>query len=111
MPFAYFCLLSTEFLGAYFPTGGIVRSADPCVPKLSEPSREIQVETPFTNGSISFAVCGEDNLDWYMLHPLEEQALGEAVSEKRRRDFRVGRAAARCALERAAFPVVTPPTK
>jgi 4'-phosphopantetheinyl transferase EntD len=39
---------------------------------------------------------------------LEEQALGEAVSPKRRQDFTVGRTAARKALELVGFPVVSP---
>jgi 4'-phosphopantetheinyl transferase EntD len=34
--------------------------------------------------------------------------MGEAVSQKRRSDFNVGRAAARRALEKVGFPVVTP---
>lgn len=85
-----------------------MRSADSSLPKASESLGDLTVQSPFSNSSVSFAVCSEGNLEWFVLHPLEEQALGEAVSEKRRRDFRVGRAAARCALERVGFPVVTP---
>lgn len=69
---------------------------------------ELTVSSPFSNPAISFSVCSQDDLGWFRLHPLEEQAMGEAVSEKRRRDFNVGRAAARRALEKVGFPVVTP---
>ncbi len=64
--------------------------------------------SPFTNSAISFAVCDESQLDSFALHQLEELALGEAVSPKRRKDFKLGRAAARQALQAIGFPVVTP---
>jgi 4'-phosphopantetheinyl transferase EntD len=69
---------------------------------------EMSVDSPFSNPAISFSVCSQDDLGWFQLHPLEEQAMGEAVSQKRRSDFNVGRAAARRALEKVGFPVVTP---
>jgi 4'-phosphopantetheinyl transferase EntD len=69
---------------------------------------ELSVASPFSNPAISFSVCSQESLDWFRLHPLEEQALGEAISPKRRKDFQVGRAAARRALEKVGFPVVTP---
>jgi 4'-phosphopantetheinyl transferase EntD len=64
--------------------------------------------SPFSNSVVSFASVSEAGLSDFILHPLEEQALGEAVSPKRRRDFTLGRAAARQALEGAGFPVVSP---
>jgi 4'-phosphopantetheinyl transferase EntD len=69
---------------------------------------ELTFRSPFSNPAISFSVCSQDDIAWFRLHPLEEQAMGEAVSEKRRRDFNLGRAAARRALEKVGFPVVTP---
>jgi len=57
---------------------------------------------------VAFAMVSEKELDGFALHPLEEQALGEAVSPKRRHDFTLGRAAARKALEQVGFPVVSP---
>jgi 4'-phosphopantetheinyl transferase EntD len=69
---------------------------------------QLSIASPFSNPSIAFAACSEHDLGWFRLHPLEEQALGEAVSQKRRGDFLVGRAAARRALEGVGFPVVTP---
>ncbi len=64
--------------------------------------------SPFSNSVVSFSSVSEASLAPFVLHPLEEQALGEAVSPKRRRDFTLGRAAARHALEAAGFPVVSP---
>lgn len=69
---------------------------------------QLSIVSPFSNQSIAFSACSENDLSWFRLHPLEEQALGEAVSQKRRGDFLVGRAAARRALESVGFPVVTP---
>ncbi len=64
--------------------------------------------SPFSSSVVSFAAVSEAALQSFLLHPLEEQALGEAVSPKRRRDFTLGRAAARQALEGVGFPVVSP---
>ncbi len=64
--------------------------------------------SPFSSSVVSFASVSEASLANFVLHPLEEQALGEAVSPKRRRDFTLGRAAARQALEGVGFPVVSP---
>jgi len=64
--------------------------------------------SPFTSPLIAFAAVSKGALVDFMLHPLEEQALGEAVSPKRREDFTLGRAAARSALEIVGFPVVSP---
>jgi 4'-phosphopantetheinyl transferase EntD len=88
--------------------GGIVSSSVHSVASAVQSDGELSVVSPFANSSISFCACSEDDLNWFTLHPLEEHALGEAVSQKRRRDFLVGRAAARRALEKVGFPVVTP---
>lgn len=64
--------------------------------------------TPFLNPLISFCICGKGDLDGFELHPLEAEALGEAVSDKRKVDFRLGRAAARQALRESGFPVISP---
>jgi 4'-phosphopantetheinyl transferase EntD len=67
-----------------------------------------QYPSPFSNIAIAFSLCSEYDIQNFVLHPLEEDALGEAVSDKRRLDFRLGRAAAKQSLERIGFPVVTP---
>lgn len=64
--------------------------------------------SPFSNPMVAFALVSEKEAANFTLHPLEEQALGEAVSPKRRKDFTLGRAAARKALEQVGFPVVSP---
>jgi 4'-phosphopantetheinyl transferase EntD len=64
--------------------------------------------SPFANPAIAFCLSDERNLDSFELHPLEAAALGDAISDKRRRDFRLGRSAARRAVEQVGFPVVTP---
>lgn len=64
--------------------------------------------SPFKNPAISFALYEEPQLDGFSLHPLEQDALGSAVSPKRFLDFRLGRAAGRKALEMIGFPLVTP---
>lgn len=64
--------------------------------------------SPFSNPLVAFALVSEKEAEGFTLHPLEEQALGEAVSPKRRKDFTLGRAAARKALEQVGFPVVSP---
>ncbi len=64
--------------------------------------------SPFSHPSIAFSLCDESHLVDFSLHQLEDLALGEAVSPKRRKDFMLGRAAARQALRSIGFPVVTP---
>ncbi len=65
--------------------------------------------SPFTrNSAVSFALCSEADLNGFELHPLEADALGDAVSAKRRQDFRLGRAAARKSLASTGFPIPTP---
>ncbi len=70
---------------------------------------EGQNSSPFSrDSSVSFVIYGESEISDFELHPLEQEALGVAVSEKRRKDFRLGRAAARKSLALTGFPVVTP---
>ena len=83
-------------------------SSMPCAVEAPSSEGDMSLVSPFSNKAIAFSVCSADDLGWFTLHPLEEQSLGEAVSVKRRTDFRVGRAAARRALEGVGFPVVTP---
>ncbi len=66
------------------------------------------VVSPFTNKAISFSLCDDRDLEGFELHPLEAAALGDAVSDKRKHDFRLGRAAARRAVSNVGFPVVSP---
>jgi len=66
------------------------------------------VDSPFSNKAVSFHLCENSQLAGFELHPLEAAALGDAVSDKRRRDFRLGRLAARRAVEQIGFPVVSP---
>ncbi len=54
--------------------------------------------SPFRDPRISFSKAQEKDLSTFVLHPLEEAAVGEAVSPKRRMDFMLGRMAARGAL-------------
>ncbi len=81
-------------------------SASACAVKIAGAGDEIV--SPFTNKAISFALCDERDLEGFELHPLEAAALGDAVSDKRKQDFRLGRAAARRAVEKVGFPVITP---
>jgi 4'-phosphopantetheinyl transferase EntD len=67
--------------------------------------------SPFSSSIISFESVTESSIGSFVLHPLEEQAMGEAVSPKRRLDFVLGRAAARRALDAVGFPVVSPVLK
>lgn len=76
--------------------------------KPSDSQDAVQTISPFNNPMVAFALVSERDADGFTLHPLEEQALGEAVSPKRRKDFTLGRAAARRALEQVGFPVVSP---
>jgi len=76
--------------------------------KPSGSSDGTQVISPFNNPMVAFSLVSENDIEGFTLHPLEEQALGEAVSPKRRKDFTLGRAAARRALEQVGFPVVSP---
>lgn len=68
----------------------------------------VPVPSPFSQSAVCFASVSVHTLGQFMLHPLEEQALGEAISPKRRQDFTLGRAASRRALEGIGFPVVSP---
>ena len=58
-------------------------------------SGDDEVVSPFLNQSVAFQICQEVDLNGFELHPLEAAALGDAVSDKRKRDFRLGRLAAR----------------
>jgi 4'-phosphopantetheinyl transferase EntD len=69
---------------------------------------EEHVASPFTNSAVSFSLCNVADLDGFELHPLEAAALGDAVSDKRKRDFRLGRAAARRAVQKTGCPQVSP---
>jgi 4'-phosphopantetheinyl transferase EntD len=57
---------------------------------------------------VSFGASHVSTLAGFTLHELEEQALGPAASPRRRRDFTLGRAAARQALAGTGFPVPAP---
>lgn len=83
-------------------------SSVPCAADAASDEAGASIASPFGDKAIAFSICSAQNLAWFTLHPLEEQSLGEAVSLKRRSDFRVGRAAARRALEGVGFPVLTP---
>ncbi len=77
--------------------------------RKSDSSSELsQIPSPFVNQAVAFSSVAVGTLGDFLLHPLEEQALGEAVSPKRRQDFILGRAAARRALEGVGFPVASP---
>jgi 4'-phosphopantetheinyl transferase EntD len=85
------------------------------VSQSSSSARELQTAaggeqtiSPFTSSSVSFSLCSGADLVGFELHPLEAAALGDAVSDKRKRDFRLGRAAARQAVLKTGFPVTTP---
>jgi len=71
-------------------------------------SKSNEVISPFNNPSVAFSIISERELDGFQLHPLEQEALGDAVSAKRRQDFILGRAAARKSLSAIGFPVVSP---
>ncbi len=75
---------------------------------LQVAARENHVVSPFISPSVSFSLCNVADLEGFELHPLEAAALGDAVSDKRKRDFRLGRAAARRAVQQTGFPVVSP---
>jgi 4'-phosphopantetheinyl transferase EntD len=75
---------------------------------LQTAAGEDHVPSPFSNTSVSFSLCNVADLNGFELHPLEALALGDAVSDKRRQDFRLGRAAARQAVQKTGFPVVSP---
>jgi 4'-phosphopantetheinyl transferase EntD len=102
-------VISFDFtLRAYFPRGvTVVRSSASAQHMLTE-EEGTRVISPFRNPAIAFALCDESHIKNFVLHQLEQDALGEAVSEKRRLDFCLGRAAARRALGNIGFPVVTP---
>jgi 4'-phosphopantetheinyl transferase EntD len=74
-------------------------------PSDSQSSERI---SPFRNPSVAFTLVSEADLNDFQLHPLEQEALGDAVSPKRRQDFILGRAAARKSLAAIGFPVVSP---
>ena len=71
-------------------------------------SNVLKVVSPFSNPSVAFTLVSAKDLDGFQLHPLEQEALGDAVSLKRRHDFTLGRAAARKSLSQIGFPVVSP---
>ncbi len=67
--------------------------------------------SPFSNPAIAFVLCDAAQVENFVLHPLEASVLGISVSPKRRSDFRLGRAAARQALEAIGYPVLAPVLK
>lgn len=79
-----------------------------CACSQAGSSEDHKVASPFPNQSVAFQICEEIDLHGFELHPLEAAALGDAVSEKRKRDFRLGRLAARRAVERIGFPIAAP---
>jgi 4'-phosphopantetheinyl transferase EntD len=84
-------------------------SSTGCLIRKSDNDTDLSlVPSPFINQSVSFSAISVGSLGDFALHPLEEQALGEAISPKRRQDFILGRAAARRALEGVGFPVASP---
>lgn len=64
----------------------------------SNSASDLSSLSPFANPLISFAQVTESELAGFTLLPEESAALGEAVSPKRRKDFSLGRMAARRAL-------------
>jgi len=101
-------LFGSKIPKGFFPSGvTVVRhiSSAQQLPSLFEWG---QYPSPFSNVAIAFSLCSECEVQDFVLHPLEQDALGDAVSEKRRLDFRLGRAAAKQSLEKIGFPVVTP---
>lgn len=78
---------------------------------VSEPlsdSNVLKSVSPFNNPAVAFSLVSEKDLEGFQLHPLEQEALGDAVSLKRRVDYTLGRAAARKVLSQIGFPVVSP---
>jgi 4'-phosphopantetheinyl transferase EntD len=79
-------------------------------PKV-QPSGQSDATTrfsPFSDARISCVCVTESQTHGFQLHPLEEEAVGEAVSPKRRTDFTLGRLAARRALENLGVSEVSP---
>jgi 4'-phosphopantetheinyl transferase EntD len=74
----------------------------------SENAAATEVVSPFTNPSVAFTLVSDEDVKDFQLHPLEQEALGDAVSTKRKQDFILGRAAARKSLSAIGFPVVSP---
>jgi 4'-phosphopantetheinyl transferase EntD len=96
-------------LKGFFPKGVTVSSAEIVVHKSEEASsNSLHVQSPFSQQTVSFSAVSIQTIGQFVLHPLEEEALGEAISPKRRQDFTLGRAAARRALEGVGFPIASP---
>ncbi|MEY4667510.1 MAG: hypothetical protein RL518_209 [Pseudomonadota bacterium] len=76
--------------------------------EASESANSSEVVSPFTNPSVAFTLVSQEGIKDFQLHPLEQEALGDAVSPKRKQDFILGRAAARQSLAAIGFPVVSP---
>ncbi len=74
----------------------------------SENAGSKEAVSPFPNRSVAFTLVSEEDVKDFQLHPLEQEALGDAVSLKRKQDFILGRAAARKSLSAIGFPVVSP---
>lgn len=91
-----------------FPIGGRVGISVLSSCESVPDSKSNQVISPFTNPSVAFTLVSEEEVKDFQLHPLEQEALGDAVSLKRRQDFTLGRAAARKSLAAIGFPVVSP---
>ena len=76
--------------------------------EASDNAHANEVVSPFTNPSVAFTLVSDEDVKDFQLHPLEQEALGDAVSIKRKQDFILGRAAARKSLAAIGFPVVSP---
>lgn len=92
----------------FFPSGVSVVRSSVHAQIIEDDSALYSPTSPFQNKSVAFALFDEYQVANFTLHPLERDALGEAVSPKRRRDFLLGRAAGHKVLEMIGFPVVTP---
>jgi 4'-phosphopantetheinyl transferase EntD len=86
-----------------------METSSPCGTSFSESCPSDGPQSPFRDPRIKFSLSSHQTLSSFELHPLELAALGEAVAEKRHRDFRLGRAAARSAISRTGYPCNEPP--
>ena len=64
--------------------------------------------SPFESSGIYFEIVREADLEGFSLLPEEREALGTVASEKRKIDFRLGRAAAHRALTKLDIPANVP---
>ncbi len=101
-------ILASILPKGFFPSGVTVVRHISGAQQLLPCEEPGQCASPFSSAAIAFSLCSEYEIRNFNLHPLEEDALGEAISEKRRLDFRLGRAAAKQSLDKIGFPVATP---